>query len=241
MARLLLKFPHGTAPVPATALGEDSAPLTVAPRRTAVTDVSSPTRLRSTIELVARSKAGDAQAWDDLCLHTLQVLSRFAAGRLPGMARGMVETQDVVQEAAMRGLRRLDRFEFRHDGAFRAYLRTVLMNVIRDQARAAARAPIADSLSDDHPERGPSPFELAIGRQRTAHYELALQKLSSRDRQAIILRLEQQASYEEMAGALNLPTPNAARQRVRRALLRLGREMTRLQRRPDVAFSRSQP
>ena len=42
-----------------------------------------------------------------LCLRCLKALSRFAAGRLPPGARGMVDTQDIVLEAVQRGMSRL--------------------------------------------------------------------------------------------------------------------------------------
>jgi RNA polymerase sigma-70 factor, ECF subfamily len=185
--------------------------------------------LRSTFDLVNGAKEGSQDAWDALCLRSLKVLHRFAAGRLPMMARGMIETQDLVQEAAERGLRHLHTFEWRHDGAFTAYLRTILMNLIRDHARASSRRPMAAPLPDDQPDDGPSPVEIAIGKERCEQYELALQRLAPRDREAIILRLEQQASYEELAQQLDTPTPNAARVLVRRALVRLGRQLTRLE------------
>jgi hypothetical protein len=40
-----------------------------------------------------------------------------------------------------------------------------------------------------------------------------------------VLRLEQQAGYEELAVQLGMPSPNAARVAVKRALFRLAEEM----------------
>ena len=45
------------------------------------------------------------------------------------------------------------------------------------------------------------------------------------DREAIIARVELGLSYEEMAEALNKPTPDAARKAAQRALVRLAEEM----------------
>jgi RNA polymerase sigma-70 factor, ECF subfamily len=194
---------------------------------------TSATDLRTTLDLVTGAKHGDQEAWDALCLRSLKVLHRFAAGRVPRLARGMVDTQDLVQEAAERGLRNLHTFEWRHDGAFTAYLRTILMNLIRDHARTSSRRPATDTLPSDHADSAPSPVEIAIGRERCEQYELALERLAPRDREIIILRLEQQASYEELALQLDIATPNAARALVRRAVFRLGRQLTRIQgRRP---------
>ena len=86
---------------------------------------SNPTR-QSTVELTIRAQAGDQAALEALCLRCLKSLTRYAAGRLPPAARGMVETQDVVLEAVQRGMFRLHEFEVRHPGALVAYMRTIL-------------------------------------------------------------------------------------------------------------------
>ena len=69
------------------------------------------------------------------------------------------------------------------------------------------------------------PLERAIGAEEMARYETALQKLKASDREAIIGRLEMQYSYEELAVALNKPTPDAARVAVTRAMKRLAEVM----------------
>jgi DNA-directed RNA polymerase specialized sigma24 family protein len=49
----------------------------------------------------------------------------------------------------------------------------------------------------------------------------------------IILRVEQQAPYDEIAVYMGLPTANAARTAVRRALFRLAHAMSRVTRVQD--------
>ena len=137
----------------------------------------------------------------------------------------MNDTEDLVQETVMRALNRLDRFEFRHEGALLAYLRQSLLNRIVDEVRKTTRRPLNVTLGEDHVDRGESPLEAAIGRQNIDRYEAALARLRPRDRVAIVLRLEQQAGYEDVAVQLGMPSPNAARVAVKRALYRLAQEM----------------
>src|SRR5262245_53954940 len=178
-------------------------------------------RLDSTIELLARARAGDASAADALFHRSLPPLRRWARGRLPMAARGAFDTQDLVQDTLLNALRRLDRFESRHEGAFQAYLRQAVLNRIRDEARRVARHPAPLELDDAHVSEAASPLDIAIGRQGVARYEAALQRLRPADREAVIGRIELQYDYQELAVILDKPNANAARVAVTRALARL--------------------
>jgi RNA polymerase sigma factor (sigma-70 family) len=137
----------------------------------------------------------------------------------------MNDTEDLVQETVIRALNRLDQFEFRHAGALLAYLRQSMLNRIIDEVRRTSRRPVPVTLAEDQVDKGDSPLETAIGRQNIERYEAALSRLRPRDREAIVLRLEQQVEYVELAVQLGMPTPNAARVAVKRALYRLAHEM----------------
>jgi RNA polymerase sigma-70 factor (ECF subfamily) len=64
-----------------------------------------------TLELVVRARAGDRAAVEALLQRCLPSLKRWAHGRLPPAARGSLDTGDLVQEAALHALRRLDVFD----------------------------------------------------------------------------------------------------------------------------------
>jgi len=87
-----------------------------------------------TIELVLQARGGDRMALESLLERCLPPLKRWAHGRLPAHARGSLDTGDLVQEAALHVLARLDKFEPRHVGAMQAYLRMSVINRIRDEA-----------------------------------------------------------------------------------------------------------
>jgi RNA polymerase sigma factor (sigma-70 family) len=183
--------------------------------------------MHSTVELLTQARAGDRTAVELLFERCLPPLRRWARGRLPSYARGMAETQDLVQEVVLRTLRNLSGFQARGQGALQAYLRQALANRIRDEIRHTIRHPTLLELSDAQPDESPSPLERAIGREGLARYERALASVSEADREAIVARIELQQSYEEIAVALGRPTANAARVAVTRALSRLVEQMSR--------------
>src|SRR2546426_406809 len=65
-------------------------------------------------ELVARAEAGNRAALDELLVRCLPSLRRWAHGRLPSAARGALDTEDLVQQAAFQTLRRLHLFQPHH-------------------------------------------------------------------------------------------------------------------------------
>lgn len=185
------------------------------------------TQLERTLELVQRARDGDASATDELFRRYLAPLRRWAQGRLPGWARDISDTQDLVQETLLQTFKRIDRVEIRGEGALQAYLRQALMNRIRDELRRRERRGPHMALDTDAPDPSPSPLEAAIGREGIERYERALGSLRSGDREAVIGRLELGCSYEELAATLDKPSTEAARKAVKRAMARLLDEMRR--------------
>jgi RNA polymerase sigma-70 factor, ECF subfamily len=179
----------------------------------------------ATIELLNRVKGGDDTALERLLERCIPALRRWARGRLPRSARGMLETADLVQDAVMACLRRLDVFEVRHQGALQAYFRQAVMNRILDIVRQQRRRPDQADLPEHLLDARPSPLDQAIGSENAARYDAAIQRLRPADREAIIGRVELQYSYEELAIVLNKPTAAAARVAVTRAMRRLADEM----------------
>jgi RNA polymerase sigma-70 factor (ECF subfamily) len=148
---------------------------------------------------------------------------------LPTYARDLGDTQDLVQEAVLHALRRLDTFESRHPGALLAYLRQAVHNRVIDEIRRVTRRPIAEELGEHHADPAPSALQQAIGAEGIATYETALERLRSGEREAIVARLELQQSYEEIAVTLDKPSADAARVAVKRAVATLIEEMARLE------------
>jgi RNA polymerase sigma-70 factor (ECF subfamily) len=199
---------------PAVALRNTMAPTDKNP-------LSETAPLTGTLELLEQFRRGDARARDLLVERSLPQLRKWARGRLPQWARSLADTQDLVQDAVMRALPKLEAFESRHPGALQSYLREAVQNRIYDEIRKVSNRPGVDELPEEMPDLAPSPLEQAIGKQGFDRYEKALKTLKPADRDAIVARIELQQSYEEVAIALGKPNANAARMAVTRALARL--------------------
>ena len=174
-----------------------------------------------TIELVISARAGNRLALEALLERCLPPVKRWAHGRLPAHARGALDTGDLVQEAAMHVLARLDKFEPRHVGAMQAYLRMSVVNRIRDEIRRVGRRPETVEMTTEPISDVTSPIEAAIRVQAYERYRSALGELRPRDREMVVARVEMQWSAEQIARRFEMPSLDAARVAVSRALKRL--------------------
>jgi len=182
----------------------------------------------SSIALLHRAKAGDADALEQLVARYLPRLRRWATGRLPVWARDLADTTDLVQETLVRTFSRIEHFEPRGEAALQAYLRQAVMNRIRDELRKAKRRPQIEPVDSGVEDPAASPLERLIGREAVERYEAALERLKPSDRDVVVARLELGLDNQELAAALGKPSPNAARMAVERAFLRLAAEMRSL-------------
>jgi RNA polymerase sigma factor (sigma-70 family) len=223
LSRATVRAIHAVSPA-ANAVPKNDAAAPVSD--TALPSDNQPLGLHSTIDLTLRARGGDQEALEALCLRCLKSLTCYAAGRLPPSVRGMIETQDIVLQAVQKGLSRLDEFDHRHQGALIAYMRRILKNLIIDHWRSAARKPIPVLLDDQQAATTRTPLENVLDREQIELYEKALERVKSRDAELVRLRIDEQLSYADIAVHLGLPSENAARVAVKRALLRVAHEMT---------------
>ena len=179
-----------------------------------------------TIELVLSARNGNRLALEALLERCLPSLKRWAHGRLPAHARGTVDTGDLVQEAAMHVLARLDKFEPRHVGAMQAYLRMSVINRIRDEIRRVGRRPEMVELAAEPPGDTTSPLEAAIREEAYDRYRIALEKLRPRDREMAVARIEAQWSIAEIAERFGMASFDAARVAMSRSLKRLTAQLS---------------
>ncbi len=179
----------------------------------------------TTAALLELIRAGDQAATDRLLVRCLPARRRWAHGRLPTRARGMVDTDDLVQVSVLRALNQAGRFEPRREGAFLAYLRRILLNAVRDEIRRASRRPGGEEVSADLADPAVPAVEQLIGRETMEAYEEALAGLSDAQQEAVILRVEFGYTFPEIAEATGSPSANAARMTVARALVRLAEAM----------------
>lgn len=179
-----------------------------------------------TIELVLSARQGDRMALEALLERCLPPLKRWAHGRLPAHARGGLDTGDLVQEAAIHVLARLDKFEPRHVGAMQAYLRICVINRIRDEIRRVGRRPESVELTSEPTADETSPLEAVIRAEAYERYRSALGKLRTRDREMVVARVEVQWSIQEIAQRFSMASLDAARVAVSRSLKRLTAQLS---------------
>lgn len=175
----------------------------------------------TSIQLLRRAQRGDVQALHDLFGRLWPVLTRWARGRLPGYARGSMDTADLVQEAFANAFKRLDRVEPRRRKALQLYLQEAIRNRIRDEVRRVGRRGVAAELNENLPSPTRSPLDEARDAEDFRRYRAALGKLSPEDQQVIVARLELGYSYEQTALATGRPSADSARVAVRRALMKI--------------------
>jgi RNA polymerase sigma-70 factor (ECF subfamily) len=189
-------------------------------------DIHASTRdLLVTSDLLQQAKTGDAAALDALMARYLPRLQRWACGRLPAYARSLFDTCDLVQETLLKTLQSLDRIEGRGPESFQAYVRQAIRRRILDQIRCSSRRAGSEPVSDDLLDRGLSPLEEIVGVELFERYEKACAELREEEQLFLHLRIELELSYEEIAEAMNRPSPEAARMGVQRALRKLAEIM----------------
>jgi RNA polymerase sigma factor (sigma-70 family) len=179
----------------------------------------------STAALLARVREGDEPSRTRLVARYLPMLRSWASGRLPAHARGPMDTDDLVQITLIRALESVQGFQPQREGAFLSYLRSILMNALRDQLRRAHVRRAGEIVEDHVPDPSPTVLDEVIGKDIMERYDTALAELTESQREAVILRLEFGYSHLEIADAIGVPSADAARMLVGRAMVRLAEMM----------------
>lgn len=193
----------------------------MAATRTSVQPPAGDAGMGTTTALLMQIRQGDDLARNRLIERYLPALRRWAHGHVPGRLRGVMETDDLVQVTLMKALDHLERFVPERKGAFLAYLRRIMQNAMRDELRRLSRRPPPEPLRDTQADGEPSPLQRAIGAEALEAFNVAMERLSEEQREAVFLRVELGFTHQGVADAIGAPSANAARMLVSRALVRL--------------------
>ncbi|MBE3070985.1 MAG: sigma-70 family RNA polymerase sigma factor [Planctomycetes bacterium] len=157
-----------------------------------------------------------------------QLLVAFAP-RVYGLLLRMVGrpdvAEDLVQETALRVVRRLD--TYRPEGKFQAWIFCIAVNLARDWMRRQPRTPA--SLPSDTDDGSPGPVSAvdappdapALARERRLRVEAALARLSETDRAVLLMRYYGEMAFKDIARATDEPLGTVLA-RAHRALKKLG-------------------
>ena len=174
--------------------------------------------------LLVRARDGDVRAVSALVQRYLPSLRRWAHGRLPAWLRAVADTGDLIQNAVLQTMQRLQTVERRGEKALGAYLRQAVLNQIRDEHRRFERRGTHDSLVETFADPGLSPFEETSYAEVKRKYCAALTRLRPLDRELVVAHVELGYSHEQL-GCMTGKRTNSARMALRRALDRLAEAM----------------
>jgi len=158
--------------------------------------------------IIRRCLAGDEKAYRDLVeMYQAQVFS--VALRI---LRRREDAEDVVQETFVRMFRALDRYDPQRP--FAAWLFTITTRLCIDHLRRRKGVTVSLTRQEagSHEEYeievedpGPGPDEVTSRTEEERRANELIQALPPHYRIVVVLRHQQDLSYEEIAGALHLP------------------------------------
>jgi RNA polymerase sigma-70 factor (ECF subfamily) len=128
--------------------------------------------------------------------------------------------EDLAQEAFLKALANLERFQVGTN--FRAWLFRIAHNSLANVQRSPSRR--REVLPEEVPARKQDPSDLACSRETLAAVAAAIDRLPCDWRAALLLRVEEDLSFRQIAGVLNT-TEETARWRVFKARQRLLAEL----------------
>jgi RNA polymerase sigma-70 factor, ECF subfamily len=170
--------------------------------------------------------SGDKEAYGDLVVRHSGKLFRLAF-RITG---NEADAEDVVQEAFLRGYRKLGSFEERSD--FGTWIYRIAVRCALNKIGGSAVDENSRVAEDADPEQGQvqvadlaaGPDRLLLSGEIGAMQEMAMHSLTPTERTAFVLRHVEERTCEEIATALGI-APNAAKQAVFRAVQKLRRRL----------------
>ena len=180
--------------------------------------------------LLERVRLGRISAVEALFTRFSPWVRRRARGRLPQWARNGIDSSDLAQDVLYHTFARLNWFESKQMSALRGYLRRAVENRVQDELRRAVRrldasrvAPPQEPLQIS--EAASPQHRQLLNKEMWKRYRDGLKGLKDRDRRLIVGRAELGYNYRQLAAIERLPSPDAARKALKRAVIRLSKVM----------------
>jgi len=186
-------------------------------------------------DLIARSIAGDREAFADIVRRYQSLVCAIAYNATGNLA----QSEDLSQEIFVTAWKKLP--DLREPGKLRPWLCGIARNLINNSLRASRRHPVQqielDHLSEQAALSDPTPPEQAITKEEEAILWRSLERIPVTYREPLILYYRQQHSLEYVAEALEL-SEDAVKQRLSRGRKLLHEELLTF---VEGALGRSNP
>jgi len=168
-------------------------------------------------DLLARWREGDAGAFEQLL--------RMHRGGVHALARRMLgredRAEDATQETLLRAWRAAPRF--RGDASFRTWILRIALNVVRTTAARRPRE-VEWGAIPEPPAAGPGADAGVVLGEARRRVRAAVRGLPPRQREAIVLKVYSDLTYEEVAAILGVSV-GAAKAHVHQATANLRRRL----------------
>jgi RNA polymerase sigma-70 factor (ECF subfamily) len=163
----------------------------------------------SEVELVARARDGDVQAFDSLVRAHGPAVYRVALR----MLGDPVDAEDAAQDAFLQAWRSLR--TFRGESGFSTWMYRIVTNRCLNQLE---RRRETEQLEEGAPSERPGPEQVVVARSEFALVRKAVDELTPEQRAVFVLREFEGCTYEEIAGVLDI-SASAVKSRLHRARL----------------------
>ena len=171
-----------------------------------------------TRSLVARAKAGDGRAFDELVDRYRLRLSRRIEARMGAEVRSRIEVGDVLQETIACALQSIGKFRWQGEKSFYAWLGSIAEHVISNIARKKSWKHL--QLKHDIAGGNVSPSRVLRRCERFDRLGKALDSLAPDLRESLVLARVKGLKITEIAERMHR-SPNAVYKLLARALLQL--------------------
>ncbi|MCG6118579.1 MAG: sigma-70 family RNA polymerase sigma factor [Aquimonas sp.] len=174
----------------------------------------------TTAFLLQRIRDGDSAARSALVARIGPLLQRFARGRVPQLLRHQHDTADLLQITWLRVLERLPQIRTDSPDDFFAYLRTVLINALRETLRRRGASPVIGPGGEDDAAASAALPTAEVDPDDWLAYEQSLQRLEPAHRALVLMRFEFGMSFAEIAAELG-ESADGVRMKLNRAIARM--------------------
>lgn len=169
--------------------------------------------------LIQQAVAGDRACLSQLLLLHYDGLDRYVAARISPELRGLVRPEDILHQTFVRAARSIGSFEWRHERPFRAWLKAIAGNLVKDAQKRRRRERRAGPPPDDRRAAGStssvramveriagestSPSGRAQRRENFRCLQTAIASLPAEQQEVIRRHYLEDQSLEEIAGSMN--------------------------------------